>query len=188
MPLYDANQVVADNQRPGEESLFAIICVSLSSKYFESKSLSIIEMHTLTNQSYTRGQLNQTEEAIVGAFHFDLFDPKRLSPSELMHLYLESCRPVLPASKFDLIKKTSCIILDLCMSTDSLPVSLSPQLASVASMITLPGIHAAVSCLTHCSGQLPSTWRLSSITRLAEVDVLSAVDSVAKHVLACRLN
>ena len=90
-------------------------------------------MHTLTNQAYTRGQLNLTEEAILGEFQFNLFDPKRISPSELMHLYLESCRPILPASKFDLIKKTACIILDLCMCTDGLPPSICPQLTAVAS-------------------------------------------------------
>ena len=52
-------------------------------------------MHILTREAYTRGQLNLTDEVILGEFQFNLFDPKRISPSELMHLNLESCRPIL---------------------------------------------------------------------------------------------
>lgn len=119
--------------RPKEEGLYAIVCVALTSKFFESKPLSVIEMHTLTNQAYTRSQFNQTETALLSAFDYALFDHKRQTVSELQALYLESCKPILPSERYDLICTAARMLLDLVVCEERLSGKLQPPLAAVAS-------------------------------------------------------
>ena len=106
--------------------------MALTSKYFESNPLSIIEMHTLTNQAYTRHQFNTAEEAVLKAFDFALFDLNRFTVSELLHLYLESCRPILPADRFDLICSNAEKFLDFYICSPILSGRFQPVLAAVA--------------------------------------------------------
>ena len=156
-----------------ERLLYAIVCLSLSSKYFETNHMTIVDMHTYTNQSYTRQQFYGAQETILILFDFNLF-PLSVTSVELLDIMIYMCRSIMPLDRYDTIRKTAIIIMDICTCI-TVDTALEVYVASL--------IHVSLILLSQCTAQYPVVWRLCSVFRIQEYSIASASKYIVHHII-----
>ena len=152
--------------------MFAVVCLALAGKYFETRQLSVMDMHTYTNQSYTRAQFNQAQEQILLMFDFNLFGTC-VSPVELLDVFLYICKVIIPQDRFETIRKTAILVLDQCLEL--------PGIDSEVFIVST--IFVALVLLTQCTAQYPAIWRLCSMMKLHEYDIHQTSTAILANII-----